>query len=67
MKCKENKKLRLTFSNALDMNKQWLNTKIERQKLIRERMKNNNQVKILRETKQESRADLFFNLLKRWE
>jgi len=33
------------------MNPQWLNTKIEWQKLIKERVKNNNQVKILRETK----------------
>ena len=66
MKCNENKNLRLTLSNALDMNTQWLTTKIERQKLIRERTANNNRVKILRETKQEARADPFFKLLKRW-
>jgi hypothetical protein len=35
---------------CLGMNPQWLNTTIEWQKLIRERVKNNNQVKILRET-----------------
>ena len=44
-------KLRLTLSTALCMNPQWLNIKIEWQKLIRERMKNNNRCKILRETK----------------
>jgi len=33
------------------MNPQWLNIKIEWQKLIRERMKNNNRFKVLRETK----------------
>jgi len=67
MKCKENKNLRLTLSIALDMDSQRLNAKIEHQKLTRERMKNNNQVKILRETKQEPRADPFFKLLKREE
>jgi len=40
------------------MNSQWLNIKIEWQKLIRERMKNNNHFKILRKTKQELRVDL---------
>lgn len=43
--------LRLTLSTALCMNPQWLKIKIEWQKLIRERMKNNNHFKILRETK----------------
>ena len=43
-----------------------LQPKIEWHKSIRERMKKNNQVKILRETKQEARADPFFKLLKRW-
>jgi len=33
------------------MKPQWLNIKIEWQKLIRERMENNNHFKILRETK----------------
>jgi len=65
LKCKE-KNLRLTLFNVLDMNTQWLNHKIERQKLIRERMKKSNQVKILRETKQEARSEPFFKLLKRW-
>ena len=66
MKCNENKNLRLTLSNALDMNTQLLNAIIELQKSTRERMANNNRVKILRETKQEARADPVFNLLKRW-
>jgi len=43
--------LRLSLYAALCMNPQWLNIKIEWQKLIRERMENNNHFKILRETK----------------
>ncbi len=45
--CEKGSSLLLTLSTALCMNPQWLNIKIEWQKLIRERMKNNNHFKIL--------------------
>ncbi|MFH1953526.1 MAG: hypothetical protein ABIL06_18150, partial [Pseudomonadota bacterium] len=43
--------LRLTLSAALGMNPQWLDIKIEWQKVMRERMKKYNRFKILGESK----------------